>query len=350
MDYVKYMSKLIVKKDEYTKQDIVSLLKTNDEEAINQLFEYADEVKNEFMGNILHVRAILEFSNYCCQNCLYCGIRNANPTIKRYRIEPEEIIKYALKAESMGFKTLILQSGEDPYYTVEIIENIIRIIKNNTNLKLTLSIGERSESEYRNFKEAGADRFLLKHETSDPVLYRQLHPDMKYSNRIRCLRDLKSLGYDTGSGIMVGLPGQTFESIANDILLFKMLDIDMIGIGPYIPHPDTPLERKFEEAGGYFAPAVGKFDVEELIYKIIAITRIVTKKTHIPATTGFNVLNENNIREKALQRGANVIMLNITESDLREFYEIYPAKRELAVQNTETLEDIRKKFSEYQVI
>ncbi len=344
------MDKITIKKDEYTRQEIVSLLKTRDKDTINELFEYADKVKQSYMGNILHVRAILEFSNYCVQNCLYCGIRHANTKIKRYRIEPAEIIDYALKAESMGFKTLILQSGEDPYYTAEKIEDIVRVIKNNTKLKLTLSIGERPEEEYRKFKEVGADRFLLKHETSDPILYKTLHPGMKYSNRIKCLRELKSLGFDTGSGIMVGLPGQTFESIANDILFFKMLDIDMIGIGPYIPHPQTPLEKRFEEAGGYFAPAVGSYDVEDLIYKIIAITRIITKRTHIPATTGFNVLNDNNVRGKALKRGANVIMLNITENALREHYEIYPAKKKLAAQNAETFEDLRKRFPEYQTI
>jgi len=344
------MSKVNIKKEEYTKQDIVFLLKTDDQDIINELYEYADKVKTEYMGNVVHIRAILEFSNNCCHNCLYCGIRKANYKIKRYKIEPDEIIKYAIKADSLGFKTLILQSGEDPYYTAEMIENIIRVIKNNTDLKLTLSIGERPESEYRKFKEAGADRFLLKHETSDPVLYRQLHPDMKYSSRIKCLRDLKHLGFETGSGIMVGLPGQTFESIANDILFFEMMNIDMIGIGPYIPHSDTPLERRFNEAGGYFAPAVGNFDVEELIYKVIAISRIVTRHTHIPATTGFNTLSDRDIREKALKRGANVIMLNITDNELREFYEIYPAKKELALKNTEKIEDLIKQYSDYQIV
>lgn len=344
------MSSIDIKKEEYTKQDIVSLLKTEDKKTLSELYKYANEVKQAYMGNIIHVRGILEFSNYCRQNCLYCGIRLGNEKIERYRIEPDEIIKYALKAESSGFKTLILQSGEDPYYTVEKLENIIRIIKNNTDLKITLSIGERPEHEYKRLKEAGADRFLLKHETSDPVLYRQLHPEMKYSSRIKCLRDLKSLNYETGSGIMAGLPGQTFESIANDILLFKIMDIDMIGIGPYIPHPDTPLNRRFHDAGGYFAPAVGGYDVEKLIYKILAITRIVTKRTHIPSTTGFNVLNDNEIRKNALERGANVIMLNITNSDLREFYEIYPAKKELASKNAETIEDLRKNFPEYHIV
>jgi len=344
------MDKNLIKKDEYIKQDIISLLKLSDKAAIKELYEHADQVKEDYMGKIIHVRAILEFSNHCCRNCLYCGIRKSNEKIKRYRIEPDEIIKYALKAEDLGFKTLILQSGEDYYYTAEMLEKIIRTIKNNTSLKLTLSIGERTWIEYEKLKLAGTDRFLLKHETSDPLLYRQLHPDMKYSNRIKCLRDLKSLGYQTGSGIMVGLPGQTLESIANDILLFKTLDIDMIGIGPYIPHPDTPLASKFERSGGYFIPAIGHFDLEELIYKVIAITRIVTKKTHLPATTGFNVLSDNDIREKALQRGANVIMLNITDSDLREFYEIYPAKKELAAKNAETLQGLAEKHKDFQFL
>ena len=367
------MSKFIIKK-EYTKQDIISLLKMTDKKAVKDLYDFANEIKKKYLGNIVHIRAILEFSNYCCRNCLYCGIRKSNDKVKRYRIEPDEIIKYALNAESAGFKTIILQSGEDFYYTVEKLEQIIKTIKSRTNLKITLSIGERQEIEYKKLKHAGADRFLLKHETSDPVLYKNLHPDceaevkksefpdlpenrlfvthsdMNYSNRLNCLKILKSLLYETGSGIMVGLPGQTIESIANDILLFKDFNIDMMGIGPYLPHPDTPLAKKFNETGGYFIPAIGYFDVEELIYKIIAITRIVTKKTNIPATTGFNTLNDGNIREKALKRGANVIMINITDNHLRKFYEIYPTKKELAQRNSETPQELSKSLPEFELL
>jgi biotin synthase len=339
-----------IKKTEFTKQDIVFLLKLREEEDLDALYEHADLVRKNHVGSEVQVRAILEFSNHCCRNCLYCGIRQSNNKIARYRMESDEIIENARKADKMGFKTIILQSGEDFYYTVDKLQHIIKNIKNSTDLIITLSIGEREEVDYRALKEAGADRFLLKHETSDPILYRALHPDLKYSNRIKCLRELKSLGFETGSGIMVGLPGQTLESIANDILLFKTLDIDMIGIGPYLPHPDTPLAARFEANGGYFMPSTGTFNPEEMIYKIIAITRIVTRKAHIPATTGFNTLNSNNVRGSALHRGANVIMLNVGDSEYRELYEIYPAKKQLAAENAETLEDLRKRLPEFKFV
>ncbi|MFH0702932.1 MAG: [FeFe] hydrogenase H-cluster radical SAM maturase HydE [bacterium] len=320
------MQNLIKENKEYSKQEIVSLLKITDTNALADLYALADSITEEYMGKKVHLRSILEFSNYCSKNCLYCGIRRSNEKIYRYRFEENQIIESAQKAEKMGFKTIILQSGEDLYYDIDAVIRIIKAIKENTSLFLTLSIGERQEIEYKLMKEAGADRYLLKHETSDPILYRQLHPDLKYSNRIKCLRALKQLGFETGSGIMVGLPGQTFESIANDILLFKALDIDMIGIGPYIPHPDTPLAKKFYQAGGYFAPAIGYFDVEEIIYKIIAITRIVTKTANIPATTSLNVVSEDKGRAQVLKCGANVVMLNITEPKFRQHYEIYPSK------------------------
>ena len=335
---------LLKEKQEYTKQDIVSLLKINDKTALEDLYALADSVREKYVGNVIHVRGIVEFSNYCSKNCLYCGIRRSNDQVHRYRMDEDKIIKSAKKAEGLGYKPAILPSGEDSYYDVDKVVRIIKAIKESTNLFITLSIGERPEIEYKLMKEAGADRYLLKHETSDPILYRQLHPDLKYSNRIKCLRALKQLGYETGSGIMIGLPGQTLESIANDILLFKAMDIDMIGMGPYLPHPNTPLARKFEQAGGYFAPAIGYFDVEEMVYKIIAITRIVTKTTHIPATTALGVINEKEGKETALKCGANVFMVNITDQEYKQYYEIYPAKIQLSNKNPDSISEISSKF------
>ncbi|EKE03444.1 MAG: biotin synthase [uncultured bacterium] len=335
---------LLKEKQEYTKQDIVSLLKISDKAALKDLYAFADRVREEHVGKIVHIRGIIEFSNYCSKNCLYCGIRRSNEQIHRYRMSEDQIIESAKKAAKLGYKTIILQSGEDPYYDIEKIIRIVKEVKESTNLAITLCVGERPETEYKAMKEAGADRYLLKHETSDPILYRQLHPDMKYSNRIKCLRSLKQLGYETGSGIMVGLPGQTLESIANDILLFKAMDIDMVGIGPYLPHPDTPLARKHEQAGGYFAPAVGYFDVEEMVYKIIAITRIVTKTTHIPATTALSVVSEEKGREIALKYGANVFMVNVTDQEYKQFYEIYPDKVSLSTRKPDTIEQISSKL------
>lgn len=253
-----------------------------------------------------------------------------------------EILQTAKQAHKEGYKTVILQSGEDFTFTVDKIADIIKQIKDETDLFITLSLGERSYEDYKKLKDAGADRYLLKHETSDPILYRSIHPDLKYSNRIKCLKNLKEIGFETGSGIMVGIPGQTFESIANDILLFKELDIDMIGIGPYIPHPKTPLAKKFKQVGGYFTPATGFYNIEEMILKIYAITRIVTKTANIPATTALTTINKQKGRELALNCGANVVMLNITDEKYRKFYEIYPDK----VNNIQKAQDIRRQTEE----
>lgn len=329
---------------EYTKQDIVSLLKLANSEKLEELYSLADKVRSENVGEIVHLRGIIEFSNHCCRNCMYCGIRRSNEKIHRYRLTPEQIIETAQKAHKDRYKTIILQSGEDFSFNINIISSIVKEIKQSTNMNITLSLGERSEEEYEKMKEAGADRYLLKHETSDPILYRQIHPDLKYSNRIKCLKTLKKLGFETGSGIMVGIPGQTLESLANDILLFKTLDIDMAGIGPYLSHPDTPLFQKFKSIGGYFSPATGYYDVEEMVYKVLAITRIVTKKTNLPATTALTTINNETSHDTALKRGANVIMLNVTDHKYRQYYEIYPAKVCLSENKQVTRKDIETRI------
>lgn len=322
-------------KNEYSKQDIVSLLKISDKESLDKLYKIANKVREENVGNTVYIRGIIEFSNYCERNCLYCGIRRSNEKVTRYRLSEDDILKTAIKAYKDGYKSIILQSGEEPENTIDSITSIITAIKSETDLKLTLALGERPEIEYRMMKEAGADRYLLKHETSDPILYRQLHPDLKYSNRIKSLRALKQLGFEVGSGIMVGLPGQTLESLANDILLFKSLDIDMIVIGPYIPHSDTPLARKFNQAGGYFIPAIGYFELEEMVYKLIAITRVVTKKTNIPTTGALLTINGKDGFEKALKAGVNVAMVNLIDYNYKKNYEIFPQKNKDKVKDVD---------------
>lgn len=320
------IKELLKQKKEFLKQDIVSLLKINDKNSLLELYELANSVREQYVGENVEVRGIITFSNYCSKNCLYCGIRRSNEQINRCRMPSDLIIESAKKAERMGYKTLMLQSGEDDYFDAETISSIIKCIKQSTDLTISLSIGERKESEYRQMKEAGAQQYLLKHETSDPILYRQLHPDMKYSSRIKCLRVLKQLGYETGSGIMVGLPGQTLESIANDILLFQAMNIDMISIVPYLPQESTPLGKKFAQAGGYFVPAIGYFDVEEMIYKIIAIARIVTNNANIPVPPALSIINNLNSQELALNCGANMLMYNITDQEYKKHYEIYSHK------------------------
>lgn len=316
-----------------TKDKIVELLKTDDKALIQKLYDYADKVREKYMGPTIHLRGIIEFSNFCKQDCTYCGIRRSNKNTHRYRIEPDRIIETAKKAYQNGYKTVVLQAGEDAYYTKDKINYIIKEIKSATELFITLSIGECPFEDYASFKKSGADRFLIKHETSNQDLYHKLHPGMTFKNRIACLKELKRLGFESGSGIMIGLPGQTLESIADDILLFKELDVDMVGMGPYLPHPDTPLGQEFTEY---------PFDIEETTYRAIALTRIVTKTTNLPATTALATVNPEAGRINALNRGANVIMLNVTDQEFKADYSIYPEKVCLAKQEPLTPEELNK--------
>lgn len=292
-----------------TKEEIVRLLQTT--EFDSPLFEAANELREKYVGNLVHLRGLIEFSNICKQNCLYCGLRRENPNVQRYRLTIAEILDFAAKARSYGYRTVVLQSGEDDYFTVDKLQYIIRKIKE-LDLAITLSVGEKSTDEYRAYKEAGADRYLLRIETTDKALYERLDPGMSFVNRVRCLKDLRELGYELGTGCLVGLPGQTLESLADDILFFKELNADMVGIGPFIPNPDTPLAAA---AGGSF----------ELSLKVMAITRLLLPDINIPATTAMETLNRQG-RVVALQSGANVVMPNVTEGDYRKFYALYPGK------------------------
>ncbi|VBB06818.1 radical sam [Lucifera butyrica] len=294
---------------ELAREEIVRLLRDTD--FMPELLAAADRVRKHYKGDEVHLRGLIEFSNRCKQNCLYCGLRRDNQNIERYRLEPDEIIELARKAKDYGYKTVVLQSGEDDYYTVDRMCYIIRKIKE-LDVAITISAGEKNQAEYRAYKEAGADRYLLRIETTDEQLYHRLDPGMSFANRIRCLQDLKSLGYEVGTGCMVGLPGQTVESLAEDILFFKQIDADMIGIGPFIPNQDTPLG---EARGGAF----------ELSLKVMAITRLLLPDINIPATTAMESLHPNG-RMIALQSGANVVMPNVTEGEYRRLYALYPGK------------------------
>ncbi|MEN2993718.1 MAG: [FeFe] hydrogenase H-cluster radical SAM maturase HydE [Thermodesulfovibrio sp.] len=290
------------------KEYILHLLK---EVSFEEVASTANKIREETKGNIVHLRALIEFSNYCRCNCLFCGIRRDNKKLPRYRMTEKEIINIAYEAAKSGYKTIVLQSGEDPFWDAKTLSRAIREIKK-MNLAVTLSIGERSYDDYAKFREAGADRYLLKFETSDERLFMKLKPDTTLRKRIQCIRWLKKLGYETGSGIIVGLPGQSLESISEDIYLFKELDLDMIGVGPLIPHPDTPLANF-----GVGNPII--------TLKIIAITRIILPYANIPATTALGTLSSD-LRLKALNAGANVVMPDVTSEKYKKLYEIYPGK------------------------
>jgi len=293
----------------YTKQELLDILR--DDCRNDWLFSLADSVRKENIGDEVHLRGLIEFSNICKRTCKYCGLRAANTKIDRYRIPVEDIVKYAKNAVNMGYKTIVLQSGEDEFFTTDKICKIVENIKK-LGVAITLSIGERSFEDYKAFRIAGADRYLIRIETTDENLYKQMHPNMSFENRLRCLKDLKTLGYEVGTGCLVGLPGQTLESLADDILFFKSIDADMVGIGPFLPHPQTPLAQS----------QTGDFT---LALKVMALTRIMLPDINIPATTAMETLNPNG-RIIALQSGANVVMPNVTTTEYRAKYEIYPNK------------------------
>lgn len=290
-----------------SKKEIVDILKSPD----TDIFKEANEVRKKYVGDGVHLRGLIEFSNICKCNCLYCGLQSSNKHVNRYRLSKDEILDIAKKGVDEGFKTIVLQSGEDDYFDADLMCEIISGIKN-LGVALTLSIGEKSFEDYKAFKAAGADRYLLRIETTDKNLYKKMHPYADFDNRVRCLYDLKELGYEMGTGCLVGLPDQTVESLAEDILFFKELDADMIGIGPFIPHPDTPLKDA----------NTGSLD---LAIKVMAITRILLKDINIPATTAMESLRADG-RLFALQSGANVVMPNLTDDYHKKMYEIYPNK------------------------
>ncbi|MEN6327785.1 MAG: [FeFe] hydrogenase H-cluster radical SAM maturase HydE [Syntrophomonas sp.] len=296
-----------------TKTDIVRLLSIENPAQMQRLFDLADLIRKENVGDEVHLRGLVEFSNYCRKGCYYCGLRRSNAFLDRYRMEIDEILDTVDLAQALGYKTVVLQSGEDNYYTLDRLVYLVKQIKQRTKLAITLSIGELPRHYYEELFETGADRYLLRFETSNPDLYTRLHPDSRFEHRLTVLKWLKEIGYEVGSGVMIGLPGQTLEDLAGDILSFKKLDLDMIGVGPYISHPNTPLNG---EPNG----------TVEMTLKVVALSRIVTKDTNIPATTALATLKPEDGREMALEAGANVLMPNVTPIKYRAMYELYPDK------------------------
>lgn len=308
-----------------TKTEIIAWLKNNDVIQLENLWRLADETRHEHVGDAVHLRGLVELSNICIRDCAYCGIRAGNSTVTRYRMTEDEVLAAAHLAKSFGYGTLVLQAGEDFGITKDWLCQVISRIKSETDLAITLSLGERSDDDLLAWREAGADRYLLRFETSNRALYEKIHPPLpgSTSDRFAILKRLRQLGYEVGSGIMVGIPGQSYDDLANDILLFKEYDIDMIGIGPYIPHPETPLGQEVLQMlpDNEQVPAT-----EELTCKVVALTRILCPLINIPSTTALATINRQSGREHGLSRGANICMPNLTPRKYRELYEIYPSK------------------------
>ena len=280
--------------------------------------EYASKLARlaceEYYGNKVYIRGLIEFTNYCKNNCLYCGIRLENKKVSRYRLEPSEIVECADIGYKLGFRTFVMQGGEDNYYTDEILVDIISKIKNKyPDCAITLSLGERSKESYKKLKDAGANRYLLRHETCDKSHYELLHPsNMSYDNRLECIKYLKELGYQVGVGFMVGSPYQTDSMLANELLFLKKLNPEMVGIGPFIPSSDTPFGN--EMAGS-----------SELTTFLLSLIRLTLPNVLLPDTTALVTIDKLG-REKGILAGANVLMPNLSPSSVRKKYLLYDNK------------------------
>lgn len=309
--------------DNLTRQDLIDLLENENEECLNDLMKQAYALKVEHIGQIVYFRGIIEFSNICKKNCLYCGIRKDNREVNRFTLSSEEILEGAKWAYDNDYGSIVLQSGErDDRGYVEFVTDIIKKIGRISNEKLgiTLSLGEQSMDTYREWFDAGAHRYLLRIETSNSELYKKLHPqDHDFERRIQCLRDLKNIGYQTGTGIMIGLPGQSARHLADDIVFFKENDIDMIGMGPYVVHSGTPLAQIADNSQ---ETREKRFN---LAIKMVALCRLYLKDVNIAATTALQSLNPLG-REIALLAGANIIMPIITPVSHRRDYILYDGK------------------------
>jgi len=294
--------------------DLDRVLRVAEPGEMASLMAFADAVRRESVGDGVLLRGIIEFSNVCRNECLYCGLNRRNTRLTRYRLTRDEILAAAQNICRAGIKTIVLQSGEEDNLDAVWLREVIAGVRSCMDAAVTLCVGERSREEYQLWKQAGADRYLLKIETSDPGLYGELHPGMSFENRTRCLEDLTDLNYQVGSGNLVGLKGQTVESLIGDLEFFKRGRFDMVSVSPFIPHPQTPLAG--EPAGDL-----------QMTLKMIALTRIVCPKAHIPASTAIGSLHGRDERPRALAAGANVLMPNFTPAPYRQQYEIYPNKR-----------------------
>lgn len=311
--------------EEMNKTDILKWLKEQDVRELEKLWDTSETVRAQNVGDAVHLRGLVEISNHCIYGCTYCGIRSANKGISRYRMTEAEILSTVDAIEAAGLGTVVFQSGEDPGIETDFITRIVSRIKERTDLAVALCLGERTRDDLAVWRRAGADRYLLKFETSDRDLYRaiHLHPPGGGSDRFEILEYLRELGYEIGSGIMIGIPGQTYHSIADDLILFKKFDLDMIAVGPYIPHPDTPLGSGRQKRGipeGEQAP-----DTERMVRKVLALTRIVCPQANIPSTSALSILS-GGMRGVGLSCGANVVMPNLTPMRYRHKYNIYPGK------------------------
>jgi len=307
---------------------LAAWLREDDPQALSELYAIARDVRARHVGDQVHLRGLVDFSNLCERRCAYCGLRAGNKGARRYLMSRDMILERAAVAQQRGYGTIVLQAGEDRRIEAHWVADVVASIRDRFDLAITLSLGERSPDEYRLWKESGADRYLLKIETSDPNLYYRIHPPKEKgeAHRIEHLIILRELGYEIGSGMMVGIPGQTYAGLANDLRLFRELDLDMIGIGPFIPHPLTPLGRQFLRRKSIPPDQVENSDL--MTCKALALARLLCPEANIPATTALSCVAEQGYL-LGLNAGANVIMPNLTPPEYELLYDIYPKNRPL---------------------
>ena len=315
--------KRILGQDEWSRHDIVTLLDLADPADEALLFQRAYEIKRQHVGTRVYFRGLIELSNICIKNCHYCGIRRANPDVERYTLSEEEVLEAAAFAHRSRYGSIVIQSGEriDEGF-IAFVERLVRRVRETTNneLGITLSLGEQTETTYRRWQAAGAHRYLLRIETSNPALYQTLHPqDHSFRVRLEALRTLYRLGYQVGTGVMIGLPGQTTEHLADDVAFFKEMDVAMIGMGPYIPHHGTPMNQSIPEW------SARKEDQLRRALRMIAVVRIQLKDVNIASTTALQAISPTG-RELGLQAGANILMPNLTDTQYRTGYQLYDGK------------------------
>lgn len=316
-----------------SKKELLYLLDNINEGEKDYLISKAHDTRMKYYSNKVYLRGLIELTSFCKKDCLYCGLRRSNKNAQRYRLDIDDILECVRKGDKLGYKTFVLQGGEDAYYSDEIMINIIKAIKKEfPENAITLSLGERSYESYRNLFEAGADRYLLRHESASKELYESIHPGEPFEERFNCLKNLKEIGYQAGAGFMVGIPNQTNEDLVNDLIFVKKFAPAMCGIGPFIPHKDTPLKEY-------------KHGSLEKTVICLAIVRLLLPKVLLPATTALSSIDKNG-RNAGLKAGGNVIMPNLSPMSVRKKYSLYNDKAYILDEDAEYRKLIEEKVKE----
>ncbi|MCR8744443.1 [FeFe] hydrogenase H-cluster radical SAM maturase HydE [Romboutsia lituseburensis] len=316
-----------------SKKELLYLLDNINEGEIDYLISKAHDTRMKYYSNKVYLRGLIELTSFCKKDCLYCGLRRSNKNAQRYRLDMDDVLECVRKGDKLGYKTFVLQGGEDAYYSDEIMIKIIKAIKREfPENAITLSLGERSYESYKNLFEAGADRYLLRHESASKELYESIHPGEPFEERFNCLSNLKEIGYQAGAGFMVGIPNQTNEDLVNDLIFVKKFEPAMCGIGPFIPHKDTPLKE------------YNHGSLEKTVI-CLAIVRLLLPKVLLPATTALSSIDKNG-RNAGLKAGGNVIMPNLSPMSVRKKYSLYNDKAYILDEDAEYRKLIEEKVKE----